>query len=268
MPAGRSAVVRVIAIAFATALLFSHCSPIAAPVVEKGVLNLENYDFSARGPVTLSGEWELYWQKLYSSSDISRLSDQQQKKAFITVPSFWNRSDELPSHGYATLRVRIKGDLPQNTWLYHEYSATAYRFICGDRIFASAGDVSRSAEKGRPLLNASLAPLPALMIRDRTLTELESRGRAIGFTEELNLSELEIDIRKGDSFIFNTDGILEVRDSDYRFFNTLEAIREEIKKPGFNIENLSERLLLKARKFSNETRFEDDVTLICIEIPG
>lgn len=34
------------------------------PVVEKGVLDLRDYDFLAEGPIELRGEFEFYWNQI------------------------------------------------------------------------------------------------------------------------------------------------------------------------------------------------------------
>ena len=40
---------------------------------QKGILDLRNWDFAKNGPIKLDGEWEFYWEKLYSLEEINSI---------------------------------------------------------------------------------------------------------------------------------------------------------------------------------------------------
>jgi len=80
------------------------------PKAVKGLLDLRDWDFEKDGPVTLNGEWEFYWQKLFNPKVFANIH--AQKTGYIYLPRLWNDyivdGKELTSIGYATFRITIK----------------------------------------------------------------------------------------------------------------------------------------------------------------
>lgn len=87
------------------------------PVAEKGYLDLSDWDFDTNGSVSLTGEWEFYWDKLLTPKDFP--SSEAALTGYCTVPSAWTTgmvinkdspfSSLTPSaFGSATYRLRIK----------------------------------------------------------------------------------------------------------------------------------------------------------------
>ncbi|MBN2893775.1 MAG: SpoIIE family protein phosphatase [Bacteroidales bacterium] len=78
--------------------------------VEKGKIDLSDWDFDTQGSIDLRGEWEFYWQKFYTSEDFKEKNIQPEN--YIIVPSLWNKqkvdSQIIGSDGYGTLRLKIK----------------------------------------------------------------------------------------------------------------------------------------------------------------
>lgn len=121
------------------------------PVVIKGVIDLQNWDFSKDGSLTLNGEWEFYWEKILSPNDFPNNS----KPLYYEFPKLWNdmSSDSIifSSTGYATYRLIIINC--QTTELlalnvpsfYDEYQL----FING-KPFSKNGRVGKSKEKSTP----------------------------------------------------------------------------------------------------------------------
>ena len=87
------------------------------PKVEKGFIDLRDWDFDKDGKVSLAGEWEFYWKKFCTIADSPNLSREanfysdcsEAEKIFINVPGNWNHlgSESNPSHGYGTYRLQI-----------------------------------------------------------------------------------------------------------------------------------------------------------------
>ena len=96
---------------FILLILFSCNSDniVKTPHVEKGFLDLTDWDFEKNGSVKLNGEWEFYWNKFLNSSDtIVNEPDS------IKVPGNWYGTicgkDTVGSYGFATYRVVVKVD--------------------------------------------------------------------------------------------------------------------------------------------------------------
>ncbi|MEO1655925.1 MAG: hypothetical protein AAFU64_20455, partial [Bacteroidota bacterium] len=98
--------------------LFSACQPYMedAFLAEKGIINLSSHQILDQGACILDGEWEFYWQELYSPRDFFRMG-QAPPPSYIQVPSSWTlgmntQGEKHPTYGYATYRLQVI--LPKN----------------------------------------------------------------------------------------------------------------------------------------------------------
>ncbi len=77
------------------------------PLVEKGVLDLREYDFLERGPVELRGEFEFYWNQMISPA----LEGDSGEMIYTEVPGTWTNLEkeypEVTRFGFATYRLLI-----------------------------------------------------------------------------------------------------------------------------------------------------------------
>ena len=127
--------------------------------VEKGFLNLENYDFS-KGAVQLHGEWEFVWEKFLVSEKTE--SKEISEKEFIELPSTWkgkiHHGQTLSGHGFATYRMQVV--LPSKNRAYGisiPSVETAYRLYQNGELIASTGQIGKSKETSIPLWKTKLA---------------------------------------------------------------------------------------------------------------
>lgn len=86
------------------------------PKIEKGVIDLRDWNFEIDGMVKLEGEWEFHWEKFCSTGEVnpSRSKDfytdcNKSDDSYLTVPGSWNLLGHTnnPSHGYGTYRLKI-----------------------------------------------------------------------------------------------------------------------------------------------------------------
>ena len=86
----------------------AHCQDWAQP--EKGILELQNYDFNEQWYLKLDGEWEFYW-KTFVDPDAFAKGQAPDPTLFANVPGYWKdyQHDTLDfgGEGYATYRLRI-----------------------------------------------------------------------------------------------------------------------------------------------------------------
>ena len=106
------------------------------PLVQKGVLDLREYDFLSSGPVELNGEYEFYWNQMLSPS----LKGDSGEMIYVQVPGTWtqlrNEHPEVTRFGFATYRLIIL--LPEKVdelafRIEDVYSASGY-FLNGKAI--------------------------------------------------------------------------------------------------------------------------------------
>ncbi len=124
------------------------------PRAEKGVLELNSWDFSTRGPVPLDGEWEFYPNRLLFPGDVFS------GDSYTEVPSRWNYDDRIGNHGYATYRLVV--DLAAEEYplaIQNGSLSTAFRlFINGENIL-EVGQVGVEAESSQPAYRPATSPL-------------------------------------------------------------------------------------------------------------
>jgi len=77
------------------------------PVVEKGVLDLREYDFLSNGPVEIRGEYEFYWNQMLNPA----INGDTGEMFYAEVPGNWTHlrkeHPEVTRYGFATYRVVI-----------------------------------------------------------------------------------------------------------------------------------------------------------------
>lgn len=65
------------------------------PIAEKGIINLEQWEFEDADPVRLDGEWAFYHEKLWTPVDFKKQEMIDPVPAqWIYVPKTWNRQSE------------------------------------------------------------------------------------------------------------------------------------------------------------------------------
>lgn len=125
-------------------------SPISPSLkVENGLLDLEAWDAEQKDLIQLNGEWEFYWDRLLYFNEL-----QNAKPDLLgTVPSAWNKyminNENLPGQGYATYKLHVKTDLPEDSLLgLRIYPlSSAYRIYINEKQIAANGRVGTSAQE-------------------------------------------------------------------------------------------------------------------------
>lgn len=116
--------------------------------VENGKLDLTGWDMNKTGSFQLNGTWEFYWNRLLESKDLPFVKPD----LLAEVPNTWNsysiNGGNLPGEGFATYRLHVVTDLPENTMLglrIYNFSS-AYKLYINDKLTASRGRVAVLAE--------------------------------------------------------------------------------------------------------------------------
>src|SRR3954454_13838761 len=108
-------------------------------LVNKGAVDLSNWNWQKDGAVNLIGTWEFYWHKFYSPAFFN--DSLAYSKHYAFVPSFWNDYITKPTNthegfGYATYRLVVLCG-SSNTQLALKFLTveSAYRvFVNGEKV--------------------------------------------------------------------------------------------------------------------------------------
>lgn len=132
-----------------------------APMATKGWLDLRQNNMQ-QSIVSLSGEWEFYWQRLVDGNNALP----QQPDTYSKLPQLWNdihiQGRSIPSQGYATYRLRVvlpPGHAAPAGLLVPDFY-TAYRLYANGQLVASDGQVGTSKDSSYPHWSSKVAMLP------------------------------------------------------------------------------------------------------------
>ncbi len=138
--------------------VYAYFSDAATPHPQGGILNLAEWD--KKGVFEISGEWEFYWGKALTDTQIESGAE---RFAIVEAPGEWNYYETefgaLPGFGLATYRVHVTGAQPGTTYGFRiQNQASAYRLYADDVLIAengTFGDTSDAPASGyRPQLCA------------------------------------------------------------------------------------------------------------------
>jgi signal transduction histidine kinase len=120
------------------------------PMVDKGVIQLEDWKFSDKQLVKLNGEWEFYWEQLLLPDEFDM--PERREIQYLKVPMFWHKAkvdeNQLSGKGYATYRMQVKLSQNQQGSLMGIYIPfgveSAYSVWVNGNLVATAGKVGTS----------------------------------------------------------------------------------------------------------------------------
>lgn len=123
-------------------------------LASKGVMDLTNWDFDKNGSVSLNGEWEFYWNKLYDKSDFD-LFKSPKKDGYIDVPKVWNKfeinNEKISGYGCATYRLRVKlNKYFESLALKVPHAATSIEIYVDDKLVSFSGIPGISKKTTQP----------------------------------------------------------------------------------------------------------------------
>lgn len=123
------------------------------PIVVAGVLDLSQWDFERNGSVALSGEYEFYWMQHIGPDSFSAMNPPQ-PRGFMQVPAYWNDHEfdgsKIPSHGFATYRLKILLKHPAPLALKFIDMSSAYKVFANGALILSVGEPGKTAAASTP----------------------------------------------------------------------------------------------------------------------
>ncbi len=137
----------------------------AKPRAINGILDLQRYDFEARGPLTLAGDWSFYWGIVVSSENFNNVIGSP-PDLFVKVPSYWDNLDKInpgiTPRGVATYSLKIltnKEDDGALALKFLSITPNADIYIDGEQV-AEIGNVDLDITLSEPGNRILLTPVP------------------------------------------------------------------------------------------------------------
>ncbi|MGD9566769.1 MAG: ATP-binding protein [Sedimentibacter sp.] len=127
-----------------------------------GILDLTDYDWDKNGIVSISGEWEFYWNKLYTPSNFKNTKTIEDKNLII-LPRAWNKyeinNNKLSGYGFSTYRLLIETNSNETLGLKIPRIFTSYKLWTNGELLASAGTVGTNKSESRPQYLPQIHPI-------------------------------------------------------------------------------------------------------------
>jgi len=119
--------------------------------------------------------------------------------------------------------------------------------------------------KEKKMYYARGAHVYPFLVRNGAMIELKSRGGLIGVMEDAVFEEKETDLKQGDRLFLFTDGLPEAENSGKEFFS--ERLQDLVMGASSgNVQNLVSGVVDELMNFMEGRPFEDDFSIIGIEI--
>ncbi len=119
---------------------------------------------------------------------------------------------------------------------------------------------------GRTKLTQAGHPSPVYLERDGNATFLGKGGYPVGMLPDVDYEECQVDLKRGDRLILYSDGITECTNGELEQFSEerlLKLLQEGKELP---LEALTGKVEKNLRMWKGSDEFEDDVTLLAMEI--
>ncbi|WP_411823780.1 adenylate/guanylate cyclase domain-containing protein [Leptospira sp. 'Mane'] len=160
-----------------TFVLFS-CSPGQRDEkanIQKGKLNLESYTFTNSPFLSLTGEWDFFWNRTPETIKATDVPTQ------ITLPSQWNdrkeKDEVLTGQGFATFRIHIILPKDPNVFPLAVLTGeqdTSHAIYVNGKYLGGSGKPGTSKETTIPQVQSSLVIIPYTGIKEIDLDLLIS----------------------------------------------------------------------------------------------
>lgn len=143
-----------------TVFAFQSCQRQKPVEAQKGVLDLQKWNFQEQGNIPLSGEWQFYWRRFIPAQNFLRKNFELPQSGWIQVPSSsWTKAkgigEKIFAHGYATyhLKVLLPQDLKKEKRIFSlklRDVATAYRLYINGELISKSGKIAAIKKFSKP----------------------------------------------------------------------------------------------------------------------
>lgn len=126
-------------------VIANHFAFAQLPVIDRGVVNVSQYNFVEGSALPLDGEWEFYMSELVPPGHF-----ETEVKDYVDFPSAWNISAGSQNFGYATYRLAVLVNPGENLALQIPHCYSNYTLWANGAIISSNGSVGRTPEQSKP----------------------------------------------------------------------------------------------------------------------
>lgn len=192
----RTARTRILLVALALLSTLGCTGVSRPPEAHEGELNLSAWHFVRDGSVALTGQWDLYWERLLDPAELTR-AGAPRPDGWMTLPGAWTRvgsgAKRIPTAGVATFRLRLRlpaGSRPLALWI--EEQTASYRLWFNGSMVAQGGDGPWPAASGSGLHPRIVVTEPGHQRADVVLQVAGSAAYLGGPTQAILLGDPEV----------------------------------------------------------------------------
>ncbi len=166
-----------------------------------------------------------------------------------------------------SLESIVKSEIGKNpAEILEALNTTIYNYTVNSNfVTAFLGSIDKQT---KTFTFAKAGHMPPLIYRKKTkqFLDVTLKGRAMGWFDTVAAFAFEINLQEGDRIVLYTDGITENRNSGGELFGE-KRLKELIEKYAQDTpENFSTKLMKELEKHNNLNNFEDDITLLVVDI--
>lgn len=115
---------------------------------------------------------------------------------------------------------------------------------------------------------SSAGQVHPLMLRDGQVQRLKVKGERLplGVMEEVRYEELKFKLKKGDTIVFFTDGVVEAMNGQRDLYGTERLEQELLSAGGFTAKALREHIIASVGQFAGKAEQHDDMTVVVVKV--
>jgi sigma-B regulation protein RsbU (phosphoserine phosphatase) len=119
---------------------------------------------------------------------------------------------------------------------------------------------------GRTVMTQAGHPPPIFLQKGKKAILIGTGGYPVGMLPDVDYEEEEVYMHHGDRLIFYSDGITECTNNDKEQFSAKRFVRLLEEGHDLSLRKLMERIEHHLRRWKEDNQFEDDVTLLAMEM--
>ncbi len=131
--------------------ILTSCKHVNKPKVEKGLIDLSNWNFESDGVLQLDGMWEFYHNQLLMPTSFN----DSLKYTFQKIPSDWGKykinNTKIEGHGFSTFRTKLIPNTKDSLYIIKLGRIdVSYKLFANNKLIASGGKIAKINEKNIP----------------------------------------------------------------------------------------------------------------------
>ncbi len=143
-----------------------------------------------------------------------------------------------------------------NEWIIRDGRAALFLTVFYAILDTQTGELIYS--------NAGHNPQIILHAKERKTSQITTKGKLIGYLDQIKLAQDETWLNPGDSLVLYTDGVTEAVNFSGEVFGTTRLSEVIMSSVGLRADEMQVKIMAALQEFTQGLSLSDDITLVCL----